>query len=100
VTLRGLLVRRRLALCAGGDEARLQLAQECRVVGQLLRELRFDAAFRRCAIGHLLQAVRGPIHELVALAHFLTGGSSPVATRQILEAAFLAAMVAAAASDA
>jgi hypothetical protein len=30
----------------------------------------------------------------------LTGGSSPVATRQILEAAFLAAMVAAAASDA
>ena len=61
---------------------------------------RFDAAFRRCAIGELLQAVRGPVHELIALAHFLTGGSSPVATRQIFEAARLAASVAAAASDA
>jgi hypothetical protein len=100
VTLRGLLVRRRLALRTGDDEARLQLAQERCVVGQLLCELPLDPAFRGCLIGHLLQAVRRPVDELIAPAHFLTGGSSPVATRQIPEAAFLAAMVAAAASDA
>jgi hypothetical protein len=100
VTRRGLLVRRRVALRAGGDEAWLQLAEERCVVGQLLRELPFDTAFRPCPIGHFLEAVRGPVDELIALAHFMTGGSSPVATRQMLEAAFLAAMVAAAASDA
>jgi hypothetical protein len=45
--------------------------------------------------------VCGPVHELVGLCrHFFTGGSSPVATRQIVEAVFRAATVAAAASDA
>ena len=98
--LSGLLVRRRLALRPGGDEARLQLAQERGVVGQFLRDLRLDTALRGCPIGQLLQAVRGLVDELIALAHFLTGGSSPVATRQIFEAVRLAASVAAAASDA
>src|SRR5262245_8743324 len=100
VTLGGLLVLGRRALRAGRDQARLQLAQERGVVGELLGELPLDAAFGRCLIRHLLQAVRRLVDELVALAHFLTGGSSPVATRQIPEAAFLAAIVAAAASDA
>jgi hypothetical protein len=100
LTLRGLLVRRGLTFRPGDDQARLQLAQEYGIVRQLLRELRFDPAFRGRPIGELLETVRGPVDELIALAHFLTGGSSPVATRQILEAARLAASVAAAASDA
>jgi len=91
----GLLVRRRLAASAGSDQARLQLAQENRIRAELLRQPFADAvAAGGQSIGQLLQAVRAALDEQVAFRHFLTGGVSPVATRQILEAARLAAIVA------
>jgi hypothetical protein len=65
-----------------------------------LRELRLDATFRSGFVCELLESRGGLVDELVGLRHFFTGGSSPVATRQILEAAFRAASVAAAASEA
>ena len=70
------------------------------VVGQLLRDLGLDPALRGGLVGQPLEPVRGVVDKLIALRHFFTGGSSPVATRQILDAAFLAASVAAAASEA
>jgi glycosyltransferase 2 family protein len=45
--LRRLPVRRRVAAGAGGDQARLQLAQELGVLGERLGELRLDAAGAR-----------------------------------------------------
>src|SRR5262245_10798932 len=53
VALRGLLVLRRLALCAGDDQAGLQLAQERGVVGELTCELRRDSAFPGGPVGEL-----------------------------------------------
>jgi uncharacterized membrane protein YbhN (UPF0104 family) len=44
---RRLPVRRRVAACAGGDQARLQLAEELGVLGERLGELRLDTAGAR-----------------------------------------------------
>ena len=97
----GLLVRRRLALRAGLDQARLELAQELGVVRQRLSELRRHAALRGRLVGELLESRRSLVDELIGLRHFFfTGGSSPVATCQILVAVLRAASVAAAASEA
>src|SRR4051812_12640472 len=98
--LAGLFVRRRFALGARLDQARLQLAQERGVVCELIGELRLDPA--RCSglVGELVELVRALIHDLVRLRHFFVGGSSPVATRQIWEAARRAAIVATAARPA
>ena len=96
-----LLVLRRTTLRAGFDQARLELAQELGVVGQRLREPGGEASFARSSVGHVLQLVGRPVHQLISLRrHFLTGGSSPVATRQIVDAVLRAASVAAAASEA
>src|SRR5262245_31237247 len=94
------LVRRPVVLRAGLDQARLQLAQERRVVSQLLRQPFADAVpAGGGTVGQLQQARRAALDELVAV-HFFTGGDSPVATRQIPEAARRAAIVAPAASPA
>src|SRR5689334_14302037 len=95
------LVLRRPALRARLDQARLELAQERGVVGQSLRELGGHASFGGGLVCHALEVVRRAVDGLVALrGHRLTGGSSPVATRQIAVAVLRAASVAAAASDA
>src|SRR6266480_5417825 len=97
----GLLVGRRRSLRTRPDQARLELAQELGVVGQRLRELGGDPAFCGGLVGHLLELVRGSVHDLIGFRrHFRVGGSSPVATRQIFEAVLRAARVAAAASEA
>jgi hypothetical protein len=97
--VRGSAVSRRLSLCSGEDEARLQLAQERGIVGQRLRELGGDASLGGSLVGDFLEPRCGSVDELVGLRHFFfTGGSSPVVTRQIFEAVRRAAMVAAAAS--
>jgi hypothetical protein len=91
----GPLVRRCVAASAGGDQAGLQLPQEGRIGPELLGEPFADAvAASRRAIGECLEAACAALDEKVGLAHFFTGGVSPVATRQILEAARLAAIVA------
>ena len=92
---------RRPPLSTGPDQARLELAKEVSVVGQRLGELCRDAAFGCGFVGYLLQLVGGLVHDLIGFRrHFFTGGSSPVATRQIVEAVLRAARVAAAASEA
>ena len=79
----------------------LSLRRNCGVVGQRLRDLRCDPAFGGGLVGHLLELVRGLVHDLIGFRrHFFAGGSSPVATRQIAEAALRAASVATAASEA
>ena len=94
------LARRPVVLRAGLDQARLQLAQKGRVVAQLLRKPFADAVpAGRGSVGQLQQTCRSALDELVAV-HFFTGGDSPVATRQIPEAARRAAIVAPAASPA
>src|SRR5439155_26470801 len=77
------------------DQARLQLAEEGGVGGQLLREPFADpvAAAGRTA-RELLQARGSALDEEIALSHRLVGGASPVAIRQIVEAARRAAIVA------
>src|SRR5215211_3902951 len=89
-TLGRLLVRRQLASRARLDEARLELAQELGVVGERLRELRLHAALQREPVGLLLELVRCGVEA----AHFLVGGSSPVAIRQIRDESRRAATVA------
>ncbi len=92
---------RRHSLRTRLDQARLELAQELGVVGQRLRDLRGDPAFGGGLVGHLLEVVRGLVHDLIGFRrHFFAGGSSPVATRQIAEAVLRAASVATAASEA
>src|SRR5215207_9847100 len=92
-----LLVRRRFALRALHHQARLQLPQEGRIVVQLVGELRLHAALRCGALGQLLELVGAPIDDLISLRrHFFAGGSSPVAMRQIRDAARRDAIVAAA----
>src|SRR5436190_4030995 len=96
-----LLVLRCPPLRAGLDQARFELAQELGVVGQRLCELGGEASFAGSRVGHLLQLVGRAVDQLIRLRrHFLTGGSSPVATRQIVDAVLRAASVAAAASEA
>src|SRR5436190_3160286 len=82
-----LLVRRRLALGARLDQARLQLADEVGVLGERLCELRLDAALAGHLIRELLQLVCRALDFLIAGRHFFVGGSSPVSVRQMPEAA-------------
>src|SRR4029453_151039 len=97
LTLSRRVVRCPVVLRAGLDQARLQLAQEGRVVAQLSRKPLADAVPAGGGpIGQLPQAGRSALAELVAV-HFFTGGDSPVAIRQIPEAARRAAIVAPAA---
>src|SRR4029077_11911682 len=79
----GRLVRRGLALCARLDQARLQLAQEVGVVRQRLADLTLDAAARPGAPDETVELVGGRFDRCVAPRHFLIGGASPVATRQM-----------------
>src|SRR5439155_14600818 len=81
---------------AGRNQARLQLAQTVRVLGELRSGFRLQAVASRQPLGGLLETIGGALDEPVALCHFLVGGSSPVATRHTREAARLAAIVAAA----
>src|SRR5205814_10080729 len=82
-----LLVRRRLALRARLDQARLQLADEVGVLRERLGELRLDAALAGHLIRELLQLVCRALDFLIAGRHFFVGGSSPVSGRQMPEAA-------------
>src|SRR3954449_13141847 len=88
--------RGRCAFRARPDQARLQLPHEHRVLGQRPGQLPSDAAATCGALRQAAEAVGGAIDERVASQNFLTGGSSPVATRQMPEAARRAAIVAAA----
>src|SRR5262249_59570844 len=65
------------------EQARLQLADEVRVLGERLGELRLDAALARQLVGEPLKLVRRSFHLLVGRGHFRVGGSSPVSVRQI-----------------
>jgi hypothetical protein len=89
-------VRRRRAFRARLDEARLQLPHEHRVLCERACQLPREASAPRGTLGQTAKAVRRAIDERVAFQNFLAGGSSPVATRQIPEAARRAAIVAAA----
>jgi hypothetical protein len=86
----------RLAPCPCGDETRLHVTKERRVLSERLRELRHEAARAGGTIGQTLELVRSTLHEGIASGHFLTGGCSPVATRQMREATVRAPIVAAA----
>jgi hypothetical protein len=88
--------RRRLALGARRDQARLQLAEELRVVGERGADLRLDAAASLRLLDDRLELVGGGLDCLVAARHRFVGGSSPVATRQIFDASLRAAIVEAA----
>jgi hypothetical protein len=94
-----LQIGRRLALEPRLDEARLHPAQEYSVFGEWLGEPGRRPATRGGAVGELLQTI-GPLLEDRVAGHFFTGGSSPVATRQMREAAVRATMVASAARPA
>ena len=74
-------VRRRLALHARPDEARLHPAQEGSVLGQHVCDLRLHATVGREALRRLLQGSGGPLDHCVAAVHRFTGGGSPVRTR-------------------
>jgi hypothetical protein len=74
------------------DQRGLQLAQKCRVIRELACELALEAAAAR----ESLRGCLGLVGEGVERAHRLAGGSSPVATRQIEEAARRAPIAAAA----
>ncbi|HEY8844132.1 MAG TPA: hypothetical protein VIM23_09535 [Gaiellaceae bacterium] len=96
-----LLVHRSPAAGARLDQARLQLAQERGVVGELPGQPLPDAvAAGRGLVGELLQTLGAPLDCVIGLGHFFAGGASPVATRQIFEAALRAAIVAPAARPA
>jgi hypothetical protein len=97
----GLLVGRCLPSRTCLDQAWLQLAQEGSVIGQLFGQPLADAVAARCGpAGKLLQALSASLDRVIGLRHFLTGGASPVAMRQIFEAARRAAIVAPAARPA
>jgi hypothetical protein len=91
-----LLVGRSLSAGPGHHEARLQLAQEGRVLRERRRELRTQAARGRRAMGKNLKAIGASLDDCVCPCHFFAGGASPVATRQIFDATRRAAIVAAA----
>ena len=90
-------VLRQLTLGALHHQRRLQLAQKGRVLGELRGDLRRHAAFGGGLVRQLLELVGSRLDGTVAL-HRFAGGFSPVATRQMPEAARRAAMVAAAPS--
>ena len=69
------------------DQARLQLAQEGGVLGERLGELGRDAAARGGLLGEVVEAFGAAFEELVRFRHRFVGGSSPVVTRQIRDAA-------------
>ena len=90
-----------VALRARGHQAGLELTQEGGVVGELVGQLRLHASLGGRALGELLELVGAAVDQLVGLGrHFLIGGCSPVATRQIREAARREAIVARAPSAA
>jgi hypothetical protein len=89
-------ILRELAFRAGLDQARLQLPEEVGVVCERLGQFCLDSTLGRRALRELLQLIGRAIKLLVDRAHFFTGGCSPVAIRQIPEAARLAIIVAAA----
>src|SRR5438034_3359094 len=84
-------VDRSLALSACLDQARLQLAQEGCVLGELVGQVRDEATLRGRLPRQLLEARGALFHHEVALAHRFSGGVSPVARRQPTEAACRAA---------
>jgi hypothetical protein len=101
--------RRRLAAHALDDEARLELAQECSVLFELVGDLRADAAPLRRLVGKRLEALGAVLEQLVAPGlgrvgglcpatlpeaprHFFAGGCSPVVVRQIFDATRRAAI--------
>src|SRR6478609_6284899 len=77
-----LRARRRLALGARLDQARLQLPDEVRVLCERLGELGLEAALACHLVGKLPKLVRCSFDCLIG-CHFLVGGSSPVSVRQI-----------------
>src|SRR5512134_3491298 len=81
----GLGVLRQLALGAPRDQGGLELAQEGRVVGELVRDLAAETALPGGLVRQLLELVRPRLDRAVAL-HRFAGGFSPVATRQMLDA--------------
>src|SRR4051794_5138398 len=96
----GRLVGGRVAGRARLDQARLQLAEELRVLGERLADLRFHAAGSLCLLDERIELVGRALDGLVALRHFLVGGASPVVTCQIFDASRRAAIVEAAPSPA
>jgi hypothetical protein len=94
------LVGRRVALHASLDQARLQLAQKGGVLGKRLSEFAHDDTTTSGGLGQRAQALRASFDYRIgfrrAHGYFFVGGSSPVVTRQILEAARRATIVAAA----
>jgi hypothetical protein len=95
-----LLIGGELAARACGYQARLQLPQERSVLRELLCDALADTAASGGLLGELLEAIGAPIDEgvglvhRVRLVHRLTGGSSPVAIRQIRDEIARAATVA------
>ena len=80
---------------ARDNQTRLQLPQERGILGELLRELRGRPAALGSLAREILERGGAPLDERVA-PHRRVGGSSPVAIRQICDAARRAASVAAA----
>jgi len=78
------------------DQARLQLAEKHGVLGKRPRHLSRDASAACGAFRKASETFGAAIDERIALHYFLVGGSSPVATRQMPEAARRATIVAAA----
>src|SRR5580765_488793 len=87
-------VLRRSTLGARPDEAWLELAQKDRILREWLRELSGHASAARRPLREATESVGAAINQAVAAHYRLTGGSSPVATRQMPVAARRAAMVA------
>jgi hypothetical protein len=98
--LSGREVGRRFALHARHHKAWLHAAQEGRILGERFRQLGHETARGSRPVREALQLLRAALHERIASGHFLTGGCSPVATRQIRDASVRAPMVAAAPSPA
>jgi len=57
------------------------------VVGELICELRGEAALRCGFAREAFEPIRASFHQEVGLAHRFSGGASPVASRQIPDAA-------------
>ena len=74
------------------------LRRKRRVVGELVRQLSREPTLGRGADSERLELVRARFDCLVAGRHRFAGGFSPVATRQMPDAARLAAIVATAPS--
>jgi hypothetical protein len=92
----GAAVRRGLASNSRADQAGFQLPEERGILGERLREFGLQPALCGRARSEIVQAIRCPLDCLVERFHFLLGGSSPVAMRQIFDALRLATIVAAA----